>query len=293
MSTTGDTSGTGSLQPLTPVSGLGYLQIQGLKLSYATTTTFTVGQGQCRDKTNIFDIIMGGDRYSWANQSNPQQAPEISNAVTVNIGINGAGGLDVGTIAASTMYYVYAIGCSTGDLPGSVIISLSATAPTLPSVVGTNGSVASYDCYRYIGSISIDGSSHIRPFFQSGTSNVRPMRYQTAVAPASAATAGSTTYATIGVITTLIPQNYVDVLVDVSITPNAANNAVFLAPYGNTSSGDVTRLSGAATGSAQLGQLVCPCNLNGGTPAIMEVDYKTSSASDVVAFLVAGYIDYL
>lgn len=292
MTTTGTTSGTGSLQPNSPVSGLGYLSIQGLGLTYLTTSTFSVAQGQCRDSSNIFDIIMGGNRYAWANQSDPQVAPEIANAVTVSTARNGAGGLDVGTVANSTVYNVFAIGCSSGDLPGSAILSTS-SVPVLPTVTGVGGSLATYDCYRYIGAVVTDGAGALRPFWQTGNSVDRTMRYQTAVAPGSAATAGTTTFATVGVLTALIPQRKVDLLLDASITPNAANNAVFVAPFGNASAGDVDRMSGAATGSAQLGQLVTPTALNGATPAVMSVVYKTTSASDVVAFLVAGYVDHL
>ena len=75
---------------------------------------------------------------------------------TLNTATSGAGGLDIGSLAASTWYYVYAIFNPSTSTP-SILMSLSATGPTLPS-----GYTFSY----LIGSIRIDGSSHIVVFNQ-------------------------------------------------------------------------------------------------------------------------------
>lgn len=50
---------------------------------------------------------------------------------TVDITVSGAGGLDTGSEANSTWYYIWAI--SKADDTKSVILSLSATAPTMPT----------------------------------------------------------------------------------------------------------------------------------------------------------------
>ena len=47
-----------SLQPNYPVVNLGDLYVQGGRLTYASTTTFTVSSGQFRDSTNINDIVI-------------------------------------------------------------------------------------------------------------------------------------------------------------------------------------------------------------------------------------------
>lgn len=296
------------VKPNTAIWNLGDLYLQGMRLTYATTTTFTVAQGQARDSTNLNDIVLS---LPPQNDGTPILTP-----FTLNGAANGAGGLDQGALAASTLYYVFAIASSmnsTINLPPSPVQSLDVppfTTPDPTSPVTQDGYYVQanvlistsrdnpllpfgYDMFRRIGAVSTDAGSVFRPFFQTGFGKERPMHYQTAVAPGSAATAGTTTYATIGVLTTLVPQIACEVLVDVSVTPNAANNGVFLAPFGNTAGGDVTRMSGAATGSAALAQLKCPAAFNAAGTPIVEVDYKTSSASDVVAFLIAGYVDQL
>ena len=295
-------------KPNTAIWNLGDLYLQGMRLTYATASTFTVTQGQARDSTDLNDIVLA---LPPQNGGTPILTP-----FTLSTALTGAGGLDQGAIAASTLYYVFAIASSGNshiNLPPSPQESLAVppfTTPDLTSPVVQDGYYVQanvmislsrdnpllpygFDMFRRIGAVSTDGSSNIRPFFQTGYGKERRMHYQTAVAPGTPGTAGTTAYATIGALVTLVPQIECEVLVDVSITPNAANNAVFLAPYGNTAGGDVTRQSGAATGSAQLAQLTCPCAFNGAGTPVVEVDYKTTSASDVVAFLIAGYIDQL
>jgi hypothetical protein len=69
---------------------------------------------------------------------------------------SGDGALDTGSgLTANSWYHVFAIGGATTDY----LVSLSATAPTLPS---------GYTKKRRIGSFKTDGSSHILPFKQIG-----------------------------------------------------------------------------------------------------------------------------
>jgi hypothetical protein len=71
---------------------------------------------------------------------------------------NGAGGLDTGTVAASTWYHVFLIErTDTGVV--DVLISTSATTPTMPT---------NYTKKRRIGSIGTDGAAHILLFAQLG-----------------------------------------------------------------------------------------------------------------------------
>lgn len=77
-------------------------------------------------------------------------------------GTAGAGGIDTGTIAASTWYYVWAIYNQTTSTP-SIIFSLQSTLAGLSSHLPTG-----YTYALRIGSFYSDGSSHIEPFVQSG-----------------------------------------------------------------------------------------------------------------------------
>ena len=295
--------------PDVAVWNLGAYYVQGMRMTWVSTTVFNVAQGQARDSTNQNDIVL-----ALPPENN---GTAVTTPFTVTKGVIGAGGLDQGTLAASTLYYVFAIASSQNsaiNLPPSpqnsqvyppfatpspttpvaqdtyyvqanVMISLSPTAPLLPY---------GFDMFRRIGCVATDGSTLFRPFWQGGYGTNRKMVYQTAVAPGSAATSGSTSYATIGTLTALVPQlSGVDVLVDCSLIANAAGDALFLAPYGNTSGGDVIRISSVATTVAQLAQLPCPAEFNAAGTPIVEIDYKTTSGSDTVAFLIAGYIDQL
>lgn len=274
------TSGNPPLNPLSPVANLGNLYISGAQLTYASTTTFTAGIGQVRDSTDSQDIIVGATRY--ANSVAESGSSATSVPVTVSVAVKGAGGIDVGAVAASTFYYVHAIGDSRGFNAGSVIISLSATAPKLP---------LGYDSFRRIGGIATNGSSQVRQFVQTGTGTTRRMYYDVPVAPGSAPTTGSTTFTTIGTLVTLVPQISADALIDASLIGNSAGNALYVAPFGAAGNTSIyAQMSSVAVTAAALATLTVPMGLNAG---VATVNYRTTSASDTVAFLVQGYIDQL
>jgi hypothetical protein len=78
----------------------------------------------------------------------------VANAVIDATGV-GAGGIDAGALAASTMYFIYVIGDSSGVNPDDVLLSLLsgppyAAAPALP---------AGYDLFRRIGAVPTDGAA--------------------------------------------------------------------------------------------------------------------------------------
>lgn len=301
------TSGTGTLNPLDPITNQGYKSIRGMSLRWLSNTTFQVTRGQCRDSGNVNDIVMGATLYPASGAGNTGNYLTSSVAVTVNVAVNGAGGLDVGTVAASTMYAVYAIGDSRGFKPGSAVVSTNWLNPSLPF---------GYDSYRYIGAISVDGSSHIRKFVQTGTDFNRTMLYDPGTGPStvgvtipSSGTSGSATYVNVGVLTTLVPQwqtvgiDQFTVLLAVGLTPNAAGNAVYLAPPtiddGTTATvGALAVLSAEVTAHAQSAVVSVPANLPNATQqsgltigAVPTVLYATTSASDAVTFTLVGYVD--
>lgn len=289
-----------ALQPNYPMVNLGYLDVQGGRMTYATTTTFTVAAGQFRDSTNTNDIVLP--------------------ATTVSISKTALNGLDVGTVAASTIYYVYAIGSSVfgandgqdagaaqgvGPTPG---VSTTVPAGTYPSTYAPAGILLStalpsvgptlpvnYDMWRRIGAIRTTAGSVIEPFVQTGFGKNRTMRYMTPVAPGTAATAASQTYATIGTLVAMVPQVLCDVIVNTSLVVTNAGDALFLAPYGNTAAPGgymVRAFGGAADVTAAYMQLICPCAFNAAATPVVEVDYATTAAAgDTVTFSITGYID--
>ena len=99
------------------------------------------------DATKVVLETSGGSVY-----------PVSSVNLTVNTGAAGANGLDTGAIAADTWYYVFVIyNPTTGTTAG--LISLSSTAPTLPS---------GYTYFSRFGSVITDASVHLIYTIQRG-----------------------------------------------------------------------------------------------------------------------------
>ena len=252
-----------------PALSLGYLD--GLTLSNNATTPdeiVNVAQGQCRDSTGLYTLSL------------------VNNATVSNV-VSGINGLDTGTVAVSTLYSIYIIGDSQGRNATGLILSTSHTGSiTFPS---------GYDIYRRLGSVRTDASSDNLLFKQTGTSRNRTMWIDsgtlgvttTGFAIPSSATAASQALASIGVLTTLIPQSTLEVMIYSSLVANAAGDALMLAPYGFT--GAVTMFRTNASGTVEGHVLRVPTGLN----TVQEVYYATSSATATVAFTFCGYVDSL
>ncbi len=116
--------------------------VYGLTLSTAgSSSTFSVGAGGATDSTALSLMNL---------------TPSINKTTGAFVAGTGNGALDTGTIAASAWYHVYLIkSVSTVD----VLISASATAPTLPG---------GYTYFRRIGSMKTNGSSQWTKFIQVG-----------------------------------------------------------------------------------------------------------------------------
>lgn len=300
------TSGTGPIKPNVPITNLGNLYINGARLSYTSTTSFTVGTGQVRDSTDTVDIIIGGNQYSSSTDQGGESGTtnNTSTPVVVSQALSGAGGVDVGTVAASTFYYVYVIGDSRGFNSGSAVMSLAAPSvgPSLP---------LGYDCYRYVGGVSTNSTPHIRPFMQNGAQALRTIWYDPGSGPStkgvaipSSPTTGSSTYINVGVLTTLVPQAQVECLFDCDLIGSSAGDALYLAPAtidnGTTATvGSVTNMSAIAGTYHQLAQLRCPVSLPNATQiaALTITNVVTAlvatTTTDAIVILLSGYVDQL
>lgn len=131
----GWTAISGLVQTINPLIRNVY---QGLILTYVSTTSFSVGAGVVADSSfqQIMDLstLLIKTTSAWA----------------VGGSVVPVGGLDTGTIAANTWYYVYIIKrVDTGVV--DMLYSASPTAPTMP---------ANYTLKRLIGAVKTDGSSH-------------------------------------------------------------------------------------------------------------------------------------
>lgn len=251
--------------PQIPVVNAGALYINGMNLSNdaaVPNTQIQVTAGACRNANNVNDIV-------------------ISDTVTLSTNVRGAGGLDTGTIAASTLYAVYAIGSSSNQLgngqpysayPGTIIISASFTSPVMPM---------GYDMFRRIGAIRTNGASQIVKFYQSGSGSSRQMWYD--VALATAITAGSSAIYVAIDLTGLVPSQATNANFLTVFTPTAGDDTVNLSVSGVGAVGQAV-MSGSVAAVAKTGVLLCPV-------LGAQVFYKVTGSATAVS--VAGYTDQL
>ena len=251
--------------------------VNGLQMSYTSTSTITIQAGRVRDFGNINDIVVGFPPNVAGSETGEEPTP-ASVTTVVSTAFTGPSGLDTGTVAASTFYAVYAIGDSFNNNPGSVILSKSAVSPLFP--IG-------YNLYRRIGYILTDSSSHILNFWQYGNGDVRDMWYDVGIAAPT--TAGSTGYANISLATS-VPVTATEVFTKVTYTPASAANIASFLPYGSTATNGI-EVFGYGVAAAQQGMLTIITQPNA-TPAAA-FQYKTTSGSDTLVMVVAGYRDYL
>lgn len=134
--------------------------ITGFSSTWVSTTTISMGPGQCRDSKNAMDICIGAQ---------PEAGPITLSPTTINMAINGVNGLDQGSLAASSFYAIFAIGDSSYFNKSSFVATLqSNVSPAMP---------AGYDSYRLVGYFSTDASSHIRNYYQFGSGTERYVDY--------------------------------------------------------------------------------------------------------------------
>jgi hypothetical protein len=238
-----------------PIVNKGELYINNINLAHVDDENITVAAGSCRDSSNLNDIVLSAD-------------------VNLDVATNGAGGLDTGSMANSTMYAVYAIGNSFNSAAYSAIASADLDEPGMP---------ADYDMYRRVGYFLSDGTADILAFYQIGNGNDRWMYYDVSIA--SDITAGaSAAYADVD-LTGSVPLINTIVDVDCTFTPTAGNDELVLVPNGSTSANGVARMSGSAAGVIKIGHMLCPC-MGDAT-----LEYKVTGSA--TALNVQGYLDSL
>lgn len=232
------------------------LYVDGLNLARASNTTFTMAAGAARDSGNVYDIV-------------------VDSALTCNMAVVGANGIDAGAIGASKLYYVYVIGDSLGFNAPASLISLS-SSPVMP---------AGYDVKRIIGYMHSSAGSALLAGYWYGDRNERVFNYD---APqATAVTAGNATSYTAVDLSTLglvPPVENLPVMIAYQYTPASAGNDLNLTPGNATGN--------AVTINGQVGAVIISGNVEvmaKVTSSVSEIDYKVGNGSDAVALNVAGY----
>lgn len=128
-----------------PISYINELQLE--PNSSNPTFQVDIATGSCRNDSDDGDIL-------------------ATSPITIDITVSGIDGLDTGSEASDTWYFVWLIKHTDGTVSG--LLSLSSTSPTLP---------AGYTKKRRLGSIRNDTGSDIIPFAQNGNANRRTYSY--------------------------------------------------------------------------------------------------------------------
>lgn len=227
----------------------------GLQLSKASDSTVNVVAGQCRDKNNVYDIV-------------------IASALVIDAEIVGANGIDTGALANSTWYAVHAIGDSTNYNNGATLLSTSATDPVMP---------AGYDVSRRIGWVKTDGTADILEFSQYGEGSNRTYFWDAIVEVLSAG--ASATFAAIDC-SAGVPSTSNQAYVNCNLGVTSIGNVAEFRKTGSTSTA-LQAVSNGVTGADARASLLIEVNDSQST------DYKLSEATDSLDVYIVGYVDVI
>ncbi len=266
------------------IYALPHLYISGLKLSVATPTAGTVicvAPGAARDSSNSIDMVVGLQNYFGIDV--PTELNQgYQRGLFVNSAVNGANGLDTGTIAASTQYAVYLIGDSRHYNDTAAVLSLTSnTAPLLPS---------GYDAYRLIGFWATDSSSQF-VYATNKPQNISGLLTYFNSPAIAVLTGGNATSFTAMDLTTnsAIPtttlQNIIVTLL-VTFTPSAAGDTVQFRPTGSSATGGLPTITGVTAGIAQSQYIQVIAGVGSSKP---EIDYKVSVSGDAATVAVVEW----
>ena len=243
---------------LNPIVNERISYINSLQVSFSSVTTLSVTSGQCSDDNDIIDM-------------------KLSSAVILNAAINGANGLDTGSLANNLWYYVYVIADSSGKQSTAVILSLSATAPTLPS---------GYDSKRQIDYWRSNGSAQFILAYNSGIGSYRKKYWDSTILVLTGGAA--TVLTTIDLDLAVPPVDLLPVRLEVEFEANVAGDSVSFAVEGSTST-SLPSLNGLVVLLRQKGQLEVLSKL----ATTAKIQYINSAASGDVNVWVSGFDYYI
>ncbi len=263
------------------IYSLPHLYLSGLTISPASTTVLAVAPGAARDSNNILDMVVGLQNYFGVDLPAVQnQGYQIG--LLIDSTVNGANGLDSGTIAASTQYAVYLIGDSRLYKNTAAMISLTSNVgPIMP---------AGYDSYRLIGFIETDGSSHFVYATHKPQNIAGLLQYFNSPAISVLSGGNATTFTAIdltassAIPTTTLPNVIVELLV--VFTPAAAGHVVQFRPTGSSATANLPTIVGVAAGVAQTQYIQVIAGVGSSKP---EIDYLVSAGGDAVNVSVAAW----
>ncbi len=249
------------MSQLDPIVNQPFLYMNGLLLSNDATTPHTkldIAAGVCRDSNNVIDINLG-------NYLGLSGIGTANSATVINFAVNGINGLDTGTFAASTGYYIFAIADSSEKKVSGAIASLSSSAPTLPF---------GYDSIRLLGWVLSDGSIFLLPFYASGSGSSKYFQWDAPIAVTVTDSGTSATYSAMSLAVGVPASNYGRVSIKYKWTNNAAADSLNFTPSGAT--GDFETVLGIVAMVAQEDNfVVLPLTVS----SVPKLSYKTSAGT--------------
>lgn len=246
--------------------GLRYPQgnLYGLNLAVATTTTATLSAGFCLDSTYAKNM-------------------SLSAPVTINFGVVGLNGIDVGAIEANKLYYVFLVSDSLNGNPTGALVSLSAT-PVMP--IGANG--VPYDTIRRVGWLrTAAGGATLLSFTQYGKGVEKTYMYDTMISVLNNGTAQSLTAFDMSV--AVPPLDNIEWYSHVEFTPASAGNSVKFTPFGSTAT-VIQGVIGQVASVKNTGHPKLVAKLDDGVPKTLYINSASACDSDVWC---AGFVDAL
>jgi hypothetical protein len=247
----------------TPASGAALQvvrgQIAGLNVT-PSTTSYSISAGQAADSNNVDYINL---------------ASALSKTTSAWAAGNGNGGLDTGTIAASTGYHNYVIKNVSTQAVDSTF-SLSASAPALPS---------GYTEYRRIGSLKTNASSQFVLFTQNGDEILLKTPIQESGTPiATGAGSGTLTISSVpsGV------QVYAKIVVALSYSTAACYMTIYSPDMGTQTAGSP---GGYYQLSVNINTGVVNADLTVRTNTTQNLGYAASAAGSSIYIICYGWID--
>jgi hypothetical protein len=263
-----------------PIYSLPHLYISGLNISIASTTILALSPGAARDSNNNIDMEVGYTNLE-GNNVPAVQFQNYQPPILINSAVNGANGLDAGSLAASTQYAIYLIGDSRNYNPTAGILTLTSNVyPLLPF---------GYDSLRLIGFIETDGSEHFVYATHEPQSMSGAIAYflQPAVSVLSGGT--STTFAGVDLNSAVPSGTLPNVIVELLVTfiPAAVGDTVQFRPTGSSATTGLVTIVGLAAGIAQSQYIQVIAGVNGSSHA--SIDYEVTSSSDSVSASVVSW----
>lgn len=238
---------------LYPVVNDSFLYIKGFEVAWGSTSTLTVSSGQCRDSNNIIDM-------------------STDSTLTITDSNSGALGLDTGSMASSTWYYVYVIGDSTGNKTTSVLLSASQTQPTLPT---------GYDSFRRISQWYNDGGGDLFKGYQSGSGNLRKHWHDGIISVLSAGAAQTlTAFSLTAAVPPITNSTYIPCYLYAQFTPASADDTVKFAVFGSIAT-SLPLVSGSVASKVSTSLVTQFAVLDSSVPKILYINSAAACATTV------------